>query len=159
MKHRWHDEIVAWAGGAEIEAKEKIFGEWLSINDVPNWNEERLEFRACKEALAETQEAVYTNGDRTMSMKDRNFTSEGNGYIQDNNFDFDAGLRIDGDFVNDERDQYAQMICNALNTTPPSREWVGLSDDEVLRTLVLIQDFSNYKFARAIEAKLREKNG
>ena len=46
-----------------------------------------------------------------------------------------------------------------LYTTPPSREWVGLSDDEVLRTLVLIQDFSNYKFARAIEAKLREKNG
>ena len=52
MKHKWHDEIVAWAGGAEIEAKEKIFGEWLSINDVPNyyhdspnWNEERLEFR------------------------------------------------------------------------------------------------------------------
>ena len=116
-------------------------------------------YQACKEALAETQEAVYTNGDRTMSMKDRNFTSEGNGYIQDNNFDFDAGLRIDGDFVNDELDQYAQMICNALNTTPPSREWVGLSDDEVLRTLVLIQDFSNYKFARAIEAKLREKNG
>ena len=46
-----------------------------------------------------------------------------------------------------------------LYTTPQSREWVGLSDDEVLRTLVLIQDFSNYKFARAIEAKLREKNG
>jgi hypothetical protein len=45
MKHKWHDEIVAWAGGAEIEAKEKVFGEWLSINDVPNWNEERLEFR------------------------------------------------------------------------------------------------------------------
>ena len=42
--------------------------------------------------------------------------------------------------------------------TPQSREWVGLSDDEVLRTLVLIQDFSNYKFARAIEAKLKEKN-
>ena len=78
--------------------------------------------QACKEALAETQEPVHTNGDRTMSMKDRNFTSEGNGYIQDINFDFDAGLRIGGDFVNDERDQYAQMICNALNTTPPKEE-------------------------------------
>ena len=44
-KHKWYNEIVAWAGGAEIEAKEKVFGEWLSINDVPNWNEERLEFR------------------------------------------------------------------------------------------------------------------
>jgi hypothetical protein len=62
-----------------------------------------------------TQEPVYRNGDRTMTMEDRNFTSEGDGYIQDNNFDFDAGLRIDGDFVDAERDQYAQMLCNALN--------------------------------------------
>ena len=60
--------------------------------------------------------------DEAFSMKDRNFTREGNGYIQDNNFDFDAGLRIGGDFVNDELDQYAQMICNALNTTPPKEE-------------------------------------
>ena len=115
-------------------------------------------YQACKEALAETQEAVYTNGDRTMSMKDRNFTSEGNGYIQDNNFDFDAGLRIDGDFVNDELDQYAQMICNALNTTPPSREWVGLSDDE-LELILLIRGLTYKTLAEKIEAKLREKNG
>ena len=111
-----------------------------------------------RKVLAETQEAVYTNGDRTMSMKDRNFTSEGNGYIQDNNFDFDAGLRIDGDFVNDERDQYAQMICNALNTTPPSREWVGLSDDE-LELILLIRGLTYKTLAEKIEAKLREKNG
>ena len=113
------------------------------------------------------QEPVYTNGDRTMSMKDRNFTSEGNGYIQDNNFDFDAGLRIDGDFVNDERDQYAQMICNALNTTPPSREWVGLSDEEIIEKYVPIWGAmintrdreETVDFGRAIETKLREKNG
>ena len=117
-------------------------------------------YQACKEALAETQEAVYTNGDRTMSMKDRNFTSEGNGYIQDNNFDFDAGLRIDGDFVNDELDQYAQMICNALNTTPPSREWQCLSYEEILRLegLDCVDEEYIKRFARAIEAKLKEKN-
>jgi hypothetical protein len=123
----------------------------------PNGNSVQLAIQACKEALAETQEAVHTNGDRTMSMKDRNFTSEGNGYIQDNNFDFDAGLRIDGDFVNDEREQYAQMICNALNTAPPSREWVGLSDEE--RYLNEGRSPEEIEYARAIEAKLREKNG
>ena len=109
---------------------------------------------ACKEALAETQEPVHTNGDRTMSMKDRNFTSEGNGYIQDNNFDFDAGLRIGGDFVNDERDQYAQMICNALNTTPPSREWQSLTKEEVWKA-VIQEDMT---FVQAIDKALREKN-
>ena len=52
MKHKWYKEIQAWSEGAEIEAKEKVFGEWLSISDVqnpyseaPNWNEKRLEFR------------------------------------------------------------------------------------------------------------------
>jgi len=95
--------------------------------------EEQLE--AFAKALAEqpTQEPIYTNGDRTMTMKDRNFTSEGNGYIQDNNFDFDAGLRIDGDFVDAERDQYAQMICNALNTQQPTQEpmthVIGIDND------------------------------
>jgi len=52
-QHKWHKEIKAWSDGVEIEAKEKVFGEWLSIsngipnfyNDSPNWNEERLEFR------------------------------------------------------------------------------------------------------------------
>jgi hypothetical protein len=118
---------------------------WLEINVIQN---------ACKEALAEqptnmvtvpldvledmqrrlkaTQEPVYTNGDRTMTMKDRNFTSEGNGYIQDNNFDFDAGLRIDGDFVDAERDQYAQMICSALNTQQPTQEPVLYIDQNGL---------------------------
>jgi hypothetical protein len=50
--HKWAKEIKAWADGAEIEAKEKVFGEWTSIrdvqnyyNDAPNWNEKRLDFR------------------------------------------------------------------------------------------------------------------
>ena len=115
--------------------------------------------QACKEALAETQEPVHTNGDRTMNMKDRNFTSEGNGYIQDNNFDFDAGLRIGGDFVDDERDQYAQMICNALNTTPPIREWQSLSDEEIIYMYnEPSSDAEMIEFAREFEAKLRGKN-
>jgi hypothetical protein len=131
--------------------------EAISILKPDNWVDKILQgkaYSACKDALAETQEPVHTNGDRTMSMKDRNFTSEGNGYIQDNNFDFDAGLRIGGDFVNDERDQYAQMICNALNTTPPSHEWQSLSDAEIEE---LYGDCS-IEYFRDIEAKLRELN-
>ena len=49
------------------------------------------------------------------------------------------------------------MICNALNTAPPSREWVGLSDEE--RYLNEGRSPEEIEYARAIEAKLREKNG
>ena len=62
---------------------------------------------------------VFTNGDRRITLKDRTFTVEGDGLILDNNFDFDAGLRVSGDFVGDEKQQYAQMIADALNMKEP----------------------------------------
>ena len=50
----------------------------------------------------------------------------------------------------------------ALYTTPPQRTWVGLTDEEIKRLGDLDLD-SNYfglwyDFAKAIEAKLKEKN-
>ena len=42
-----------------------------------------------------------------------------------------------------------------LYTAPPKREWVGLTDDE-MEALFLNED--GVRFARDIEAKLREKN-
>lgn len=59
---------------------------------------------------------IYTNGDRDMTMKDRCFTVDENGFISDNNFDFDAGMRVSGDFVGDEKKRYAEMIAAVLNT-------------------------------------------
>ena len=44
-----------------------------------------------------------------------------------------------------------------LYTTPPSREWVGLSDAEITHIGMSCQ--SLHQVARAIEAKLRENNG
>lgn len=52
--------------------------------------------------------------DRKISMEVRTFTTMG-GYIQDEDFDFDAGLQVTGDFVDDEKSQYAQMIADVLN--------------------------------------------
>ena len=48
----------------------------------------------------------------------------------------------------------------ALYTKPPSREWVGLSDDEILRLegLDCVDEEYIKRFARAIEAKLMELN-
>ena len=42
--------------------------------------------------------------------------------------------------------------------TPPSREWVGLSNDDLYKILNDNIGSSSYAVARAIEAKLREKN-
>jgi hypothetical protein len=51
-------------------------------------------------------------------------------------------------------------VITPLYTTPPRKEWVGLTDDEILDLWI-----ANHKdtgatdaFARAIEAKLKEKN-
>ena len=36
MKHKWHDEIVAWAGGSEIEIY--MHNKWTDI-DTPQWHQ------------------------------------------------------------------------------------------------------------------------
>jgi uncharacterized UPF0160 family protein len=43
-----------------------------------------------------------------------------------------------------------------LYTAPPQREWVGLTDEEVSETLT--EHHGWQQFAKAIEAKLKEKN-
>ena len=51
--------------------------------------------------------------------------------------------------------------CNPLYTAPPKREWVGLTDEEINSVRYSrdwTADWTDTTFARAIEAKLREKN-
>ena len=45
-----------------------------------------------------------------------------------------------------------------LYTAPPKREWVGLTDQEIHEIDGYEEDRKMYRFARAIEAKLKEKN-
>ena len=40
-KHKWHDEIVAWASGAEIETKVSGWSEWTDVTSPnPCWYDE-----------------------------------------------------------------------------------------------------------------------
>jgi len=50
--------------------------------------------------------------------------------------------------------------ATALYTTPPKREWVGLTDKEVFETMAesMNSKVLNQKVYEAIEAKLRSKN-
>ena len=44
------------------------------------------------------------------------------------------------------------------DTTPPQREWVGLTDEEIHGTQGYQETREMYRFAKAVEAKLKEKN-
>lgn len=86
--------------------------------------------QACKDALAETQEPVAT-----VSI-----------CVETN--------LIQVHWLNVPKDKAL------LYTTPPSREWVGLSYEEILRLegLDCVDEEYIKRFVRAIEAKLKEKN-
>lgn len=50
-----------------------------------------------------------------------------------------------------------ERATKALADTPPQRQWVGLTDEELME---LHDPFmGKIEFSRAIEAKLKEKNG
>jgi hypothetical protein len=52
----------------------------------------------------------------------------------------------------------AGFIDGVWHGQPPKREWVGLTDAEIHDMNGYEEDRRMYRFARAIEAKLREKN-
>ena len=54
----------------------------------------------------------------------------------------------------EEMDGHAPLYLH-----PPQREWQGLTDEEVHNTVEYVEDRALFRFARAIEAKLKEKNG
>ena len=57
--------------------------------------------------------------------------------------------------------QNLDVIETALYTAPQQREWVGLTDDEIQEIRIKTFDAvaTNLEAYRAIEAKLKEKNG
>lgn len=94
------------------------------------WSKEPVVLRAKAESLLSERDAtiakqaeeiehlkriIFTNTDRSMTMSDRFFVAQEGGFISDENFDFDAGLQVSGDFVDDEKAKYAQMITCTLN--------------------------------------------
>ena len=60
-------------------------------------------------------------------------------------------------YVKEEKDEKRGYVI-PLYTTPPKREWVGLTDDEVYKIAFSLQGEHWRKVADAIEAKLKEKN-
>jgi hypothetical protein len=55
---------------------------------------------------------------------------------------------------------YTSVEVRPLFTSPPQREWVGLTDEEIAKLRLKTFDAvaTNHEVYRAIEAKLKEKN-
>ncbi len=73
------------------------------------------------------------------------------------------GLTVTDWVTSDKGEAYAKGHSNIrpLYTEPPKREWVGLTDVEINDALIDLPVLGNGYFlriARAIEAKLKEKN-
>ena len=61
-------------------------------------------------------------------------------------------------YMADDVDEYCTAEHTPLYTTPPQRTWVGLTDQEMWGAYTGGSDIINLDYAKAIEAKLKEKN-
>ena len=65
-------------------------------------------------------------------------------------------------FLRDASHNEGRYVCECESWEPPKREWVGLTDEEVYQAesgCWFLDEFDKTLFARAIEARLKEKNG
>jgi hypothetical protein len=81
-----------------------------------SWQAARAPLEADMAELNKQLYSFYTNTSGDMTMNNRNFSYFDRGVISDNNFDFDAMLKVSGDFGgSDKLDEYCKMITAALN--------------------------------------------
>ena len=80
-QHKWAKEIKAWADGAEIEYRAKLFnniwGGWVD-DDKPDWNNENYEFRIKSQPKEPQYLYVYKPDHRSIviSQHKQNFDDE-----------------------------------------------------------------------------------
>ena len=101
--------------------------------------------KACQEALEPTVAELNDEYLRDTHVEGLSTNSKANEIIKTQHW-----LCLDG-----------QMVVAQLYTKPPSREWVGLSDEEIEEAVNYLNVKIDYPimFARLIEMHLKEKNG
>jgi hypothetical protein len=72
--------------------------------------------------------------------------------------DEDGDIWCSDGFYTEEIDSFAQLVATAT----AKRKWQGLTEDEIVQLMfkceVIVTGPTQFNFARAIEAKLKEKN-
>ena len=61
-------------------------------------------------------------------------------------------------FMRDASHSAGRYVCECESWEPPKREWVGLTDEEIDKAVKSCNTVDTYKYFRAIEAKLKDKN-
>jgi hypothetical protein len=101
----------------------------------------RAEVASLKEERDKLRRKIFTNTNGEFTLENRTFSIEGFDFILDNNFDFDAGLKVSGDFGSDEkRHDYMQMICNALNSHCTLTQQLAAANGRVERQAQVITE-------------------
>jgi hypothetical protein len=72
--------------------------------------------------------------------------------------DPDRNLVIKDSVLQTLSSDYKRVFSVKLHASPPKREWVGLTDDEIFKTHKQVDSMQYLTFGKAIEAKLKEKN-
>ena len=79
-------------------------------------------------------------------------------YDDDTPIDY-KGIQLE---INGVSDGVFECTAVRIPRPPPKSEWVGLTDDEIAQLMfkcdVIVTGPTQFNFARAIEAKLKEKN-
>ena len=60
MKHKWHDEIVAWAGGAEIEVKHQGY-DWGKAGNLIYIDNDKVQYRIKPQPIQPKYLDVWTH--------------------------------------------------------------------------------------------------
>lgn len=124
------------------------------VTDLTNHDDEIYDaIEALRAALAQPEQAVARKFPREPEQAggwtiDYSLIRNIRGIAENSGDDFCPGY---------EEIECVLMALEEIYTAPPQREFIGLTDMEIVGIATLNQG-SDFSFARAIEAKLKEKN-
>ena len=174
------EQIRLWEAlrGTEYESAERCYMPWSStqfksdMNDcsMPVYSESDLAQAREEGRLAGMRECIDKLREAAKAALEELITSESNAWNIIN--DLEAALAepeqepvacvgTNGDLMWLKKPEVIYSKPRPLYTAPPRRGWVGLTDEEIAKVAnsCVWSETYHIDFARAIEAKLREKNG
>lgn len=128
-------DALRTAAQAALAVLEDLDGERIEDSDGHALLYLKAEIKALKAALAQPEpepEPVALSS--TMRSKPVRFEVHNNRVIYDDDFIFDAVLKVSGDFSDAQRAAYLQWVCDALNAAAQPEQQAKQPDGWVLRT-------------------------
>ncbi len=119
-----------------------------TVEKVNSWNKDSIVVRHCAQSAHLLRQAIAGAEDKDADQWYENLLWGRQEPV--------AWAEITKDYVAVCNESFENAI--PLYATPPKREWVGLTDDEVFNIYKQFDSLQYKSFAKAIEAKLKELN-